>query len=79
MLAHEVLQSFPTQKKAMLLVIGAVDPACENIIGFDLDLHVSRLPPQLAFQIQFVLSENTIFCTIIDDVRTRDGAYKILP
>jgi len=51
MSALEVLQSFPAQPKALLSVIGAVYLACENVLGFDLDLHVLRLPPQRAFQI----------------------------
>lgn len=50
-----------------MLVIGVVDPACENVLSFDLDLHVPRLPPQLAFQIQVVVSEKTILRTIIDE------------
>lgn len=67
MSALEVLQSFPTQWKALLSAIDAVDPTFENVLNFDLDLHVPRLPPQLAFQIQVVVSENTIFHMIIDE------------
>lgn len=67
MSALEVLQSCPAQRKALLSVIGAVDTACENVLDFDLDLHVPRLPPQLAFEIQVVVAEKTIFCTIIDE------------
>jgi len=67
MSALEVLQSFPTQWKALLSFIGVVDPASEKILGFYLDLHVLRLPPQLAFQIQVFVSEKTIFRTIINE------------
>jgi len=55
------------QRKAMVSLIGVVDPTSENILSFDLDFHVLRLPPQLAFQIQVILSEKTIFWTIIDE------------
>jgi len=58
---------FPMQWKALLSLIGAIDPTYENVMGFDLDLHVPRLPPQLAFQIQVVVAMKAIFRTIIDE------------
>ena len=67
MSALEVLQSFPAQRKALLSAIGAIDPTSENIISFDLELHVPRLPPQLAFQIQVNVATKEIFRTIIDE------------
>jgi hypothetical protein len=49
MSALEVLQTCPAQRKALLKAIGGIDPADTNLIVFDLDDHIPRLPPQLAF------------------------------
>jgi hypothetical protein len=45
MLAIEVLQSCPTQWKALLKAIGGIDPMDTNLIIFDLEDHIPRLPP----------------------------------
>jgi hypothetical protein len=45
----EVLQIFPTQWKALLKAIDGIDPMDTNLIIFDLEDHVLRLPSQLAF------------------------------
>jgi hypothetical protein len=47
--------------------IGGIDPTYTNLIVFDLDDHIPRLPPQLAFQIQVVVSDKNIFRTVIDE------------
>jgi hypothetical protein len=60
MLALEVLQTCPTQRKALLKAIGGIDPTDTNLIIFDLDDHIPRLPDQLAFQIQVVVSDKNI-------------------
>jgi hypothetical protein len=57
MSALEVLQSCPTQWKALLKDIGGIDPTDTNLIIFDLEDHISRLPPQLAFQIQVAVEK----------------------
>jgi hypothetical protein len=49
MSALEVLQSCPTQQKALLKSIGGIDLTDTNLIIFDLEDHIPRLPPQLAF------------------------------
>jgi hypothetical protein len=49
MSALEVLQSCSTQHKALLKAIGGIDPTDTNLIIFDLEDHIPRLPPQLAF------------------------------
>jgi hypothetical protein len=67
MSALEVLQSCPAQRKALLKAIGGIDPTDTNLIVFDLDDHIPRLPPQLAFQIQVVVSDKNIFQTVIDE------------
>ena len=61
MLALEVLQSYPTQRKALLKAIGGIDPTDTNLIIFDLEDHIPRLPPQLVFQI-LVVVENKNIC-----------------
>jgi hypothetical protein len=63
----EVLQSFPAQRKALLKSIGGIDPTDTNLIIFDLEYHVPRLPPQLAFQIQVVVENKNICRTVIDE------------
>jgi hypothetical protein len=65
MSALEVLQSCPTQCKALLKDIGGIDPTDTNLIIFDLEDHIPRLPPQLAFQIQVVVENKNICRTII--------------
>jgi hypothetical protein len=55
MSALEVLQSCPTQRKALLKAIDGIDPTDSNLIIFDLEDHIPRLPPQLAFQIQVIV------------------------
>ena len=45
MSALEVLQSYPTQRKALLSTIGGVDPSDLSLISFDSDNCEPRLPP----------------------------------
>jgi hypothetical protein len=56
----EVLQSCPAQRRALLKSIGGIDPNDRNLIVFDLEDHIPRLPPQLAFQIQVVFFDKNI-------------------
>jgi hypothetical protein len=63
----KVLQSFPAQRKALLKAISGIDPTDTNLIIFDLEDHVPRLPPQLAFQIQVVVENKNICRTVIDE------------
>jgi hypothetical protein len=67
MSALEVLQSCPAQRRALLKAIGGIDPTDTNLIVFDLEDHVPRLPPQLAFQIQVVVADKSICRTVIDE------------
>jgi hypothetical protein len=67
MSALEVLQSCPTQRKPLLKSIGGIDPRDTNLIIFDLEDHIPRLPPQLAFQIQVVVADKNICRTVIDE------------
>jgi hypothetical protein len=67
MFSLEVLQSCPTQPKALLKAIGGIDPMDMNLIIFYLEDHIPRLPPQLAFQIQVIVFDKNICRTIIDE------------
>jgi hypothetical protein len=51
----------------LLKDIGGIDPTDTNLIIFDLEDHIPRLPPQLAFQIQVVVENKNICRTIIDE------------
>jgi hypothetical protein len=66
MSALKVLQSCPIQRKALLKAIGGIDPTDTNLIIFDLVDHITRLPPQLAFQIQVIVSNKNICRIVID-------------
>jgi hypothetical protein len=50
-----------------LKAIGGIDPTDTNLIIFDLEDHIPRLPPQLAFQIQVIVSDKNICRTVIDE------------
>jgi hypothetical protein len=67
MSALEVLQSCPIQWKALLKDIGGINPTDMNLIIFDLEDHIPRLPPQLAFQIQVIVSDKNICRKIINE------------
>jgi hypothetical protein len=67
MSALEVLQNCPIQWKALLKSIGGIDPTDTNLIFFYLEDHIPRLPPQLSFQIQVIVSAKNICRTVIDE------------
>jgi hypothetical protein len=67
MSALEVLQSCPTQQKASLKDTSGIDPIDTNLTIFDLEDHIPRLPPLLAFQIQVVVENKNICRTIIEE------------
>jgi hypothetical protein len=67
MSALEVLQSCPIQQKALLKAISGIDPTDTNLIIFYLEYHIPRLPPQLAFQIQVIVSDKNICRNVIDE------------
>ena len=51
MSALEVLKTFPTQQKALLATLGAVDPSDSKLITFDTKNGEPRMPSTIAFQI----------------------------
>jgi hypothetical protein len=50
-----------------LKAIGGIDPTDTNLIVFDLEDHIPRLPPQLMFQIQVVVADKSICQMVIDE------------
>jgi hypothetical protein len=67
MSALKVLQSCPTQQKALSKAIGGIDPTNTNLIIFYLEYHIPRLPPQLTFQIKVIVENKNICRTTIDE------------
>lgn len=51
----------------MLSAISGIDLANSNLITFDLDNHVPRLPHQIAFLIQVIINSKTIHRTVSDE------------
>lgn len=45
----EVLQTFPTQWKALILILGAIDPSNSHLITLDLDNSEPWLPSLVTF------------------------------
>jgi hypothetical protein len=67
MSALEVLQHCPSQRRTLLVTIGAFDPESSNNLTFNLDDHQPRLSHQLAFQIDVVVHNQQIHRTILDE------------
>jgi hypothetical protein len=67
MSALKVLQSCPTQRKELLKAIGGIYPTNTNLIIFELEDHIPRLPHQLGFQIQVIVENKNIFRTVVDE------------
>ena len=67
MSALEVLQSCPKQHKALLSVLGVIDPTDTCLMSFDLDKSTPRLPSMVAFQIPVSVQKITIHECIIDE------------
>ena len=64
----ELLQSCPSQKKALLSAMGIVDPSDDQLIIFD--PHQSKrihLPPSIAFQILVKIQNANVSRCIIDE------------
>ena len=67
MSALEVLQTCPVQRKALLLVIGGLDPTESNLITFDIEHSAPRLSHQLDFQIQVTVMQKLIHRIVVDE------------
>jgi len=65
--ALEVLQSCPSQNKALLQSLGAIDPVDSRLIAFDLDKSEPRLPSSVAFHIPVTIRNLNVHRCIIDE------------
>jgi hypothetical protein len=63
----EVMKIFPSQSRTLLVAIVVVEPESSNNIMFNLDDYKSNLSHQLAFQIQVVVQNRNIHCTVMDE------------
>ena len=61
MSALEVLKTFPTQWKALLAALGAVDPSDSKLITFDTENGEPQIPSTITFQI--LVSIRNLSCT----------------
>jgi hypothetical protein len=72
MLALEVLQICPSQRRTLLLSIGAMDMEGSNLIMFNLDYFKERISHHLDFQIQVLVGgKNTHHIVLDEGVSTR--------
>jgi len=67
MSALEVLQTCPTQQKALLSAIGGIDPEDSMLAIFNMDKCKPPLSHQLTFQVHITSKGNDIHRTIIDE------------
>ena len=63
----EVPQSCPTQGKNLLTALGALDPDNTNLIQFNVENYMSRIPHKLTFQIIKKLVGKKVFRTVLDE------------
>lgn len=63
----KVLQNYPSQKQALLSVIGGIDPTDSNLVSFNHRGYEPQLLAQLSFLIQVKAFNKTIHQTIIDE------------
>ena len=67
MSALEVLQNCPSQKQALLSVIGGIDATDSNLVFFNHTGYVPQLPAELVFSIQVNVLNHLVHRTIIDE------------
>ena len=70
MSALEVLQSFPSQRKALLQAIGAVDSADASLLSFDPENSESCLPHSIALQISVGCLGKQVHRIVLDEGAT---------
>ena len=63
----ELLQSCPTQRKNLLIVLGALEPDNTNVIHFNVKKYKSRIPHKLTFQIIMKVVGKKVFRTLLDE------------
>ena len=63
----ELLQSFPSQQKALLSAIDGIDPFDFSLLTFDIEDFVPRLPHPIALVIQVDINNLNIHRAIVDE------------
>ena len=63
----EVLQSCPTQRKNLLIVLGYLDLDNTNLIHFNIENYKSRLPHKIYFQIITKVVGNKFLIIVLDE------------
>ena len=63
----EVIQSFPTLRKNLLIELGALDLDNTNLIHLNLENYKPRLPHKLTFQIITKVVGKKFFRTVLDE------------
>ena len=63
----EVLQTCPTQRKALLYALGVGDDSSPSMIKFETHGIQPRVPYYMSLFIHIECLNNTIMCTIIDE------------
>ena len=63
----EVLQSYLSQRRSLLFVVGTIDPVDANLLAFDLENFVPRLPHKIALIIQVVINGLDIHRAVVDE------------
>ena len=63
----EVLQSCAMQWKALLSVIGGIDPSDTSLISFDSDNHEPCLPPSVTFMLTIGFIDKNIYRVVLDE------------
>ena len=63
----EVIQSFPTQRKNLLMTLRALDPDNTNLIHCNVENYKSKLPHHLTFQIATRVVGRKVHRTILNE------------
>ena len=67
MSALEVLKTCPTQQKALLAALGAVDPSDSKLITFETENEDPHMPSTIAFQIPVSIRNLVVHRCIVDE------------
>ena len=67
MLALEVLQIYPAQRKDLLTTIRAIDSTDANLLFFDPDNSEPHLPHTIALHISVSCLGKSVHCTVLDE------------
>ena len=67
MSALEVLKTFPTQRKSLLAVLGAIEPSESKLITFDMENGEPQMPSTISFQIPVPIRNLVMHQCIVDE------------